>query len=125
LIAAGVHTVAGRLGHGGGGATTLRVYSAWVSEADERAAGNLGARLPALPIELEALCEPGAETPAGSSDPDEASYQRIAADIRGAITCGILKPGDPPPTMKAICSQYKVSAGTRTAPSMSSRPMDR
>ncbi len=31
LIAAGVdvRTVAGRLGHGGGGATTLRVYSAW------------------------------------------------------------------------------------------------
>src|SRR4051794_13467251 len=31
LLAAGVdlRTVAGRLGHGGGGATTLRVYAAW------------------------------------------------------------------------------------------------
>jgi len=39
LIKAGVdiRTVAGRLGHGGGGATTLRVYTAWVSEADQRA----------------------------------------------------------------------------------------
>lgn len=36
LIAAGVdvRTVTGRLGHGGGGSTTLRAYTAWVSEAD-------------------------------------------------------------------------------------------
>jgi integrase len=48
LIAAGVdvRTVAGRLGHGGGGSTTLRVYSAWVSEADQRAAGTINARIP-------------------------------------------------------------------------------
>ncbi len=39
-LSAGVdlRTVAGRLGHGGGGATTLRVYAAWVSESDRRAA---------------------------------------------------------------------------------------
>lgn len=51
LIAAGVdiRTVAGRLGHGGGGTTTLRVYSAWVSEADQRAAGSLRKRLPRPP----------------------------------------------------------------------------
>jgi integrase len=48
LIAAGVdpRTVAGRLGHSGGGSTTLRVYSAWVSEADQRAAVGLASRLP-------------------------------------------------------------------------------
>src|ERR671917_2304182 len=47
LVAAGVdlRTVAGRLGHGGGGATTLRVYAAWVDEADRRAAELLGSRL--------------------------------------------------------------------------------
>jgi integrase len=47
LIAAGVdpRTVAGRLGHAGGGATTLRVYSAWVAEADQRAATSLAARM--------------------------------------------------------------------------------
>jgi integrase len=51
LIAAGVdvRTVAGRLGHGGGGATTLRVYAAWVSEADQRAAATLAARMPPRP----------------------------------------------------------------------------
>jgi hypothetical protein len=55
LISAGVdvRTVAGRLGHGGGGTTTLRVYSAWRSEADQRAAGALGVRMPAPPVEVD------------------------------------------------------------------------
>ena len=46
LLTAGVdlRTVAGRLGHGGGGATTLRVYAAWVGESDRRAAEILGGR---------------------------------------------------------------------------------
>jgi integrase len=116
LIAAGVdvRTVAGRLGHGGGGATTLRVYSAWVSEADQRAAGNLAARLPALPIELDAfatLAESPA-TPRDSKTGNDAPYRRIAADIRGAITCGAFSPGDPLPTVKAISAQYNVSVAT-------------
>jgi integrase len=47
LISAGVdvRTVAGRLGHGGGGTTTLRVYAAWVPESDRRAADLLASRL--------------------------------------------------------------------------------
>lgn len=48
LITAGVdvRTVAGRLGHAGGGSTTLRTYTAFVAEADQRAATALGARRP-------------------------------------------------------------------------------
>ena len=51
LLTAGVdlRTVAGRLGHGGGGATTLRVYSAWVAASDRKAAEILGSRMPKLP----------------------------------------------------------------------------
>ena len=51
LISAGVdvRTVAGRLGHGGGGPTTLRVYTAWTSEADQRAAQTVSGRMPARP----------------------------------------------------------------------------
>jgi integrase len=53
LIAAGVdvRTVAGRLGHGGGGATTLRVYAAWLSESDQRAAATLSTRMPPRPMD--------------------------------------------------------------------------
>jgi len=63
LIAAGVdpRTVAGRLGHGGGGTTTLKTYSAWVSEADQRAAKNLGARMPGAHGPLR--CERGRRVP--------------------------------------------------------------
>jgi len=47
LLTAGVdlRTIAGRLGHAGGGATTLKVYAAWVNQADERAAEILSSRL--------------------------------------------------------------------------------
>jgi integrase len=40
LLTAGIdlRTIAGRLGHGGGGATTLRVYAAWVAASDRKAA---------------------------------------------------------------------------------------
>jgi integrase len=47
LLTAGVdlRTVAGRLGRGGGGATTLRVYAAWVGESDRHAATILAGQL--------------------------------------------------------------------------------
>lgn len=52
LLSAGVdlRTVAGRLGHGGGGVTTLRVYAAWHAGADRKAASVLASRLPARPV---------------------------------------------------------------------------
>lgn len=48
LLSAGIdlRTVAGRLGHGGGGATTLRVYAAWVAASDRKAAEILGSLMP-------------------------------------------------------------------------------
>ncbi len=48
LLTAGVdlRTVAGRLGHGGGGSTTLKVYAAWVAASNRKAAELLRSRLP-------------------------------------------------------------------------------
>jgi integrase len=48
LLTAGVdlRTVAGRLGHGAGGATTLKVYAAWAAAADRKAAETLASRMP-------------------------------------------------------------------------------
>ena len=65
LLTAGVdlRTVAGRLGHGGGGATTLRVYAAWVSEADQRAATQIAARMPKRPTPAEQPPKPPKRRP--------------------------------------------------------------
>lgn len=114
LIGAGVNvrTVAGRLGHGGGGATTLRVYTAWSAEADQRAAATLSGRMPVRP---ESADKPGPLAsdgpPARPCEPPH-SHQRIAADIRAAITCGALRPGQPMPSENELASRYGVAAST-------------
>jgi integrase/DNA-binding transcriptional regulator YhcF (GntR family) len=110
LITAGVdvRTVAGRLGHGGGGATTLRVYTAWISEADQRAAGDLGGRMPNPPIVID---QSGTAT--STREPENANpYQQIAADLRSAIACGALRIGDRLPTVAELATRYSVSFGT-------------
>ena len=119
LIAAGVdvRTVAGRLGHGGGGVTTLRVYSAWVAEADQRASRSLAARMPALPGGLSEANAPTVELPAPAQSSaevaeDASPYRRIAADLRGAIRMGFLQTGGVVPTVKDLAGRYDVSVGT-------------
>jgi hypothetical protein len=71
--------------------TTLRVYSAFRPEADDRAATTLGSRLP-LPPGVTATNS----APVANPDPadDSAPYKRIAADLRGAIARGAFAEGD-------------------------------
>lgn len=108
LIAAGVdiRTVAGRLGHGGGGTTTLRAYTAWVSESDQRAAGSLASRMPirpgAAPAPAIILTELDPTSP----------YERIAVDLRTRIMEGVLQPGLPIPPVKAIATEHGTSVST-------------
>ncbi len=107
LIAAGVdpRTVAGRLGHGGGGVTTLRVYSAWVSEADQRASQALFSRVPERPdgpVSVEERAKTAPENP----------YERIAFELRSRIAAGELTDGDAIPTLKKLMADYGVAAGT-------------
>ncbi len=66
LIAAGVdvRTVAGRLGHSGGGTTTLRVYAAWLTEADQRASAGLGPRMLVRPAHRGSRAERAMAEPA-------------------------------------------------------------
>ena len=54
LLSSGVdlRTVAGRLGHGDG-STTLRVYAAWVSADDRRAAAVMAAKMPPRPVRTD------------------------------------------------------------------------
>jgi integrase len=114
LISAGVdvRTVAGRLGHGGGGATTLRVYTAWTSEADQRAARTVSGRMPLRPA---IGVQPGRDESPGTFEmpvDDNSPYRKIATDLRGAIESGILQPGDPLPSEKALANRYGVALST-------------
>ena len=114
LISGGVdvRTVAGRLGHGGGGATTLRVYAAWTSEADQRAARTVSGRMPARP---RGVADKPSGTESAASHVDcaaDSPYLKIANDLRGAIESGVLRPGDIVPTVKELAARYGVAAST-------------
>lgn len=106
LILAGVdiRTVGGRLGHGSGGATTLRVYAAFVSEADQRAAGTLSGRMPVRPVLVD-------QAERAKTDP-QAPYERIAAKVREDIVAGTLPEGAPAPSEKQLAADHGVSLGT-------------
>jgi integrase len=98
LVAAGVNlrTVAGRLGHGSGGATTLKVYAAWVDEADRRAATTMANIMP-RPVAVQQARGP---------------YEEIAASLRDDIRAGRLKPGDQLPTVAELAVANTVAVGT-------------
>ena len=98
LITAGVdlRTVAGRLGHGGG-ATTLKVYAAWVEETDRRAADTMATLMP---------------VPAPQPKRPRGPYENIATSLREDIRTGRLKPGDQLPTVVQLAAEFTVAAGT-------------
>jgi DNA-binding GntR family transcriptional regulator len=43
---------------------------------------------------------------------DNSPYRKIATDLRGAIESGILQPGDPLPSEKALANRYGVALST-------------
>ncbi|RTL61866.1 MAG: GntR family transcriptional regulator [Pseudonocardiaceae bacterium] len=106
LIAAGVdvRTVAGRLGHGGGGTTTLRVYAAWVAEADQRAAQGLADRLPDRPAALD-------DVERAKVDP-RSPYERLAAELRRRIQDGRWAVGESLPTGRELGREFGVATAT-------------
>jgi integrase len=115
LISQGVdvRAVAGRLGHGGGGATTLRVYTAWTSEADQRAARVVSGRMPARPGSRSDIGRVVQTTDRSVDEAeDDAPYRKIARDLRGAIESGILVPSNPLPSEKTLAAQYGVATST-------------
>jgi integrase len=99
LVAAGVdiRTVAGRLGHGSGGATTLKVYAGWVNEADRRAADTMATIVP-KPVPAPVL-------PRGP-------YETIAENLREQIRSGALPPGAQLPTVAQLAVANTVAVGT-------------
>jgi integrase len=97
-----VRTGAGRLGHSGGGAT-LRVYAAWLAEADQRAALGLAHRAPARPRKSRAeraLTSP--RTP----------REHLAVELRRQILDGLYPVGTDLPGIKALARERGVSSST-------------
>lgn len=106
LIKAGVdlNVVAGRLGHGRGGATTLKYYVAWIAEAEQRAAMSLGTRMPELDWSPAMKIEPAT----APRNPYEVVAQAVRQDILG----GRYADGEPAPTTKEVAAAQDVSVGT-------------
>jgi integrase len=106
LITAGVdiRTVAGRLGHSGGGTTTLKVYAAWVAAADQLASTVLMNRMP--------------QRPASPADPAERArthprypYEQLAAVLYQRWQTGGLAAGSTL-TATGIATAEGVAVGT-------------
>ena len=107
LIAAGVdvRTVAGRLGHSGGGVTTLRVYAAWLAEADQRASVGLAARVPVRPA------APLSRSERAQRDP-RTQRERLAVELREQILSGGIPGGGYLPGMRALATDHGLSIST-------------
>ncbi|MGO1049210.1 tyrosine-type recombinase/integrase [Crossiella sp. CA198] len=107
LIAAGVdiRTVSGRLGHAGGGTTTLKNYSAFVALADQRAADSLAPRMPSRPA-----FEPDSVERA-KTDP-RSPYEKLAAELRQQILDGKLTAGTPLPGVRELGNAHSIALST-------------
>lgn len=89
LITAGVdvRTVAGRLGHGGGGGTTtLKVYAAWVAAADQHASTVLLNRMPQRPAAPSSGADRETVVP-------QRTHEHLAASVHAAWQAGELSSG--------------------------------
>ncbi|WP_088284571.1 tyrosine-type recombinase/integrase [Kineosporia sp. A_224] len=124
LLAAGVdlRTTAGRLGHGDGGATTLKVYASWTRPVDQLAAENLSRDLmrlrkgsagnPAHSLPARALCrvsKPINEVLGGGT---ASTYLEIADALDLARQTGRLEPGDLVPTITELAEYFGVARST-------------
>lgn len=124
LLAAGVdlRTTAGRLGHGDGGATTLKVYASWTKPADEAAADRLSRDLMRLratadgPVvgaaaygNLSRVAKPIDEI---LRHRPASTYEDIAAALREAMDEDRLAPGDVVPTVTELAAFFGVARST-------------
>jgi DNA-binding GntR family transcriptional regulator len=67
-------------------------------------------RMPALPIEVDSATP--ITGPLVDDHEDASPHRRITADLRGAIACGAIKPGDPLPTLAEVGRRYEVATST-------------
>ncbi len=106
LIAAGVDVADGRgpARSRGGGTTTLRTYTAWVSEADQRAATGIGSGMPVRPAPVDRVERARTEP--------RHPYQLVARALAEKIRSGDLVPGEVAPTAHELADEHGVSIAT-------------
>ena len=124
LLAAGVdlRTTAGRLGHGDGGATTLKIYASWTQKVDRTAAANLSRDLMVLrekaagPVaaKLADLAFTRISKPVNEVlEPRPVStYEDVVAALRTAMLEGRLTSGDVVPTVTELAEFFGVARST-------------
>ena len=84
-------------------------------KAGIRMPSELGMRMPALPIEVDPATP--LTGPSLDDDEDASPHRRVTADLRGAIACGAIQPGDVLPTLAEIARRYDVATSTVHRPS--------
>jgi len=84
--------------------STLKTYTAWVSEADQRAAKSLGAGMPQRPAEID-LAERTRLEP-------RYPYEVVAAALAHQIADGTLPAGSPLPPAAELAAVHAVSLST-------------
>src|SRR5262249_42411260 len=76
---------------------TLKVYAAWVAEADRRAASAMANIMPPV---------------VAATRPPRGPYETIANELRDQIRSGQLQPGDRLPTIAELATTHTVAVGT-------------
>jgi hypothetical protein len=124
LLAAGVDlpTTAGRLGHGDGGATTLRVYANWTPPTDRRAAEALARDLDELrhrereePRASAGVVLPRADRPVHELLPKpgrKSTSLSVFGALHEAILTDLLGPGEAVPTVSDLAEHFTVARST-------------
>ncbi|MGP3926121.1 GntR family transcriptional regulator [Streptomyces sp. 8N616] len=104
-----LRTVAGRLGHADGGATTLRFYADWIRPADREAAEKIGALI--RDLRDKAASDPALAVPPPRRKLAGAS-EILAAALRKAIADGVYPVGGKLPKVVKLAEQYNLGYGT-------------
>jgi integrase len=83
----------------------LRVYAAWLAEADQRASAGLAARMPARPVSAPSAAERAMTRPA-------TPREHLAVELRERIVRGEFTAGDVLPGIKQLAQERGLSTST-------------
>lgn len=83
----------------------MRVYAAWLAEADQHAATGIAGRMPSRPVPTQSPAERARTEP-------RTSRERLAVELLGVITSGAVADGAHLPGIKTLAAEPGVSVST-------------